>query len=186
MKPKYVEIDDYALEFATKKHEGQFRKDGKTPYVSHPKRVAELVRKYVRANGKDYDLTSFGMGRSMVAAMYLHDTVEDCGVTIKEIREEFGPDIAILVDWMTNKTHGMKAPRADRKRLDRERLAKAPKEAKIIKMLDRIDNLSDGGGMDMDFKRKYVKESLLLVEVLRDADEELAKELIAAAEKFAT
>lgn len=178
---KFIQIDDYALEFATKKHEGQFRKDGKTPYISHPKRVAELVRKYVLDHGMAYD--PFGYGRSMVAAAFLHDTVEDCGVTMEYLRDDFGPLISDLVDWMTNKTHDMKLPRAERKRLDRERLAKAPKMAKIIKLLDRIDNLTDTG-LSEEFRKRYGKESLLLVEVLRDADEGLAQELIAAAKKL--
>ena len=68
-------------------------------------------------------------------------------------------------------------PRAERKRRDRERLAKAPKEAQIIKLLERIDNLPDGG-LEDDFKKLYAQESILLAEVLKDADEGLAKELV--------
>jgi (p)ppGpp synthase/HD superfamily hydrolase len=178
-----MEIEDHALEFATNMHKGQLRKGGHAPYIEHPKRVAAAVRKYVLDHGIDYGPSKCSIGMSMVVAGYLHDGPEDCGITIDKIAEEFGPMIASFVDWMTNKTHGMNLPRAERKRLDRERLSAAPREVKIIKMLDRIDNLTDTGLTD-EFKKKYVAESLLLVEVLRDADEELAGRLMEAAKKL--
>ena len=168
-----MEIEEFALNFATKAHDGQLRKGSKTPYIKHPKRVAALVRKHPKAT------------KDMIAAAYLHDTVEDCpGITIGMIRNEFGNRISKLVGWLTNEKHKPNLPRAERKRLDRERLAKAPAEAKIIKLLDRIDNLSDGAGLDENFKKLYAQESILLAEVLKDADEGLAKELVTAAKKL--
>lgn len=68
------------------------------------------------------------------------------------------------------------ANRAERKRQDRERIATISKEAKVVKLIDRIDNLRE---IDINegFARKYADESMLLVKALADADPALASEL---------
>jgi hypothetical protein len=63
-------------------------------------------------------------------------------------------------------------------------LAKVSKEAKIVKLYDRIDNVNDMEGADDDFKKLYCDESRLLAEVLRDASETLYEELIEAVERL--
>ncbi|MCQ2455461.1 MAG: HD domain-containing protein [Clostridia bacterium] len=79
-----MNVLEEAIIFATKAHEGQTRKSGKTPYILHPMEVANII-----ATVTD-DLET-------MAAGVLHDTVEDCGVDPKEIREKFGPRVAALV-----------------------------------------------------------------------------------------
>jgi (p)ppGpp synthase/HD superfamily hydrolase len=80
------ELERCALEFATTAHASinQRRKYTGEPYIVHPIAVAELVR-------------SVPHTPEMIAAAYLHDVVEDTPVTIEEIREEFGPQVAELV-----------------------------------------------------------------------------------------
>jgi (p)ppGpp synthase/HD superfamily hydrolase len=68
-----------AINFATEKHNGQFREDGK-PYISHPLAVAESV-------------TS---PRARILAV-LHDTFEDTNTTGRELDENFGDDMCLLV-----------------------------------------------------------------------------------------
>jgi len=76
-----------ALEFATKSHVGQSRKSGE-PYIVHPIVVAAIVA----------DITS---DEAMVIAALLHDVVEDTDVTIENILEGYGNDIAHLVGGLT-------------------------------------------------------------------------------------
>lgn len=76
-----------AFEFADEKHAGQFRKSGE-PYIIHIIEVA-------------YILSELNAGPSTLIAGILHDTVEDCNVTIKEIAEKFSIEIATLVDALT-------------------------------------------------------------------------------------
>ena len=66
--------------------------------------------------------------------------------------------------------------------MDRKRLAEAPPQVKQIKLLDRIDNLTEMAGAKDDFKKIYAQESLLLAEVL-DAGP-LTDELVALAQEL--
>lgn len=72
------EQEELALQIATEAHEGQFRKDGVTPYITHPIEVAKLVKSEVEYSDKEY----------LVAVAYLHDVLEDTKVTIKELAEK--------------------------------------------------------------------------------------------------
>ena len=72
---------------------------------------------------------------------------------------------------MTNPSKKSKASRAERKAQDREHLKIAPREAKIIKLADRIDNLTEIGAFPRDFQKLYVAESKLLLVALADTDD---------------
>lgn len=80
-------VIDKAFKVARERHNGQMRSSGE-PYIIHPIAVAKIVLDY----GMDY--------QSVVAAM-LHDTVEDTDLTLEEVKKDFGPDIAGLVDGLT-------------------------------------------------------------------------------------
>ncbi len=161
-----------AIQTAKKAHAGQTRKDGVTPYIRHPLRVmseAALLD---------------DVPKHVLLAAVLHDVVEDTSVTLDEIRTVFGHQTAELVGELTNASVGSKARRAERKAADREKLSKASPWAKRLKMLDRIDNLSEtvtgvnpDNLPDMDFAQLYASESELLLPVLADADEKLARKL---------
>jgi hypothetical protein len=183
--------------FAKKAHEGQMRKHGNEPYITHPMRIAARVMLRDDAT------------REMVAAAMLHDVVEDCNIDVHTIDCLFGDNVGTLVSELTNPSKGSKASRAERKQMDRDHLKGVSKEAKIIKLLDRIDNLkgfieainmahnlyeltiahptfyTDGEVHDirydlnkqLEFLTLYRKESkLLLDECLTGVDKELEEE----------
>jgi len=81
----------------------------------------------------------------MITAALLHDAVEDQSDKISLIMIEFifNSNVATLVDELTNKSKAADAPRAERKKMDRERIMDISRDAKIIKLCDRIDNLSE-------------------------------------------
>jgi guanosine-3',5'-bis(diphosphate) 3'-pyrophosphohydrolase len=120
-----------AAAFARQAHAEQRRKYNDRPYIQHPARVAGRVAARSQAT------------EVMVAAAFLHDVVEDTPHTLDEILTEFGPDVARLVAELTNPSKGLKSPRRERKQIDRDHLAVVSVEAKIIKLLDRIDNLQE-------------------------------------------
>ena len=146
-----------SIRFATKKHEGQFRKYNEEPYVIHPYRV---VYKLIML---DSELVT----EPMLLAAMLHDTIEDTDTTEEELRIEFGPTVARLVQEVTNPSKGSKLSRAEKKKMDRDHLAVVSTEAKFIKLADRIDNLESMYDAPEDFKILYIKESKMLLEVLR-------------------
>jgi (p)ppGpp synthase/HD superfamily hydrolase len=117
----------------------------------------------------------------MVAAAWLHDVIEDCGVTAEDLAEHFATGVVRLVVELTNpsKKHP-DLPRAERKRMDREHAALVSREAKVIKLADRVDNLqetADDPRTPCDFVKLYRRESADLLEVLRGADKGLEQEL---------
>ena len=156
-----------AVLFASESHKGQTRKDGKTPYILHPIRVAAKVSAHPAAT------------EPMIIAAYLHDVIEDCPVTREQIEARFGTVCAEYVYLLTNisKSLGIQ-PRKARKEYDAKRLSSAPKEVKIIKLCDRIDNLSEISCLERGFQLLYQEESLFLYERIRDGDENLARELM--------
>lgn len=76
-----------AHDYATAKHEGQFRKTGE-PYIKHPVEVVDILA------GLEMDTPSLCAG-------FLHDVVEDCGISREELAGEFTDEIANLVDGVT-------------------------------------------------------------------------------------
>jgi guanosine-3',5'-bis(diphosphate) 3'-pyrophosphohydrolase len=149
-----------AKEFATKAHEGQLRKYTGDPYIVHPAAVVEILREV------DDDPV-------MLAAAWLHDVVEDTPVTIEEIEDKFGFDVAGLVRHLTDVSKPSDGNRATRKALDREHLAAAPARAQTIKLADIIDNAASISAHDPEFAKVYKGEALALIHVLRDGDSRL-------------
>ena len=76
---------DKAITFATKAHEGQFRKGTKLPYIVHPLEVGVIVSRMTQ-------------DKEVIAAAILHDTLEDCKeVTFSVLCQEFGERVAEIV-----------------------------------------------------------------------------------------
>ena len=153
-------LEEKALDFATRAHKEQVRKYTEEPYINHPAAVAEILRKS-------------GARPEVIAAGYLHDVVEDCDVSLEEIEAEFGPDVAKLVDEVTDKSRPEDGNRATRKAIDRDSLAKASPEGQTIKLADLIDNTSSIVERDPNFAKVYLAEKRDLLEVLTKGDRRL-------------
>lgn len=152
-----IDIKIKALQFAMKKHRSQYRKYTIELYINHCINVAELVR---TVNHDD----------NMIAAAYLHDTVEDTETTIEEIIETFGSTVGEYVYWLTDSSKPSDGNRATRKAIDRERLSKSPPNVKTIKLADLIDNSQSIVEHDEKFAKVYLKEKRLLLNVLTEGD----------------
>ena len=150
-----------ALTYATAAHAaiGQRRKYTDQPYIVHPIRVADIVDK-------------FGGTDEMIMAAYLHDVVEDTAVSIDDIKDMFGAEIARIVDGLTDVSKPEDGNRAVRKAIDRVHSADASYEAQFVKCADMIDNASDIGDNDPSFNVVYRKEMVSLLEVLDKVKDE--------------
>ena len=102
----------------------------------------------------------------MIAAAYLHDTVEDTNVTMEDIQSNFGPDIAVIVEGLTDVSIPSDGNREVRKAIDRQHSADASYEAQFVKCADIIDNSSDIIDMDPSFWKVYQREMKLLLDVM--------------------
>ena len=148
-----------ARHFATQAHRriDQRRKYSNQPYEVHLKSVAALVAEICD-------------DEEMVAAAWLHDTVEDTPATLEDIEREFGDGVAALVDQLTDVSRAHDGNRAARKAIDRAHLAQASARAKTVKLADLIDNARDICKHDSRFARVFLQEMAALLEVLQDGD----------------
>ena len=122
------ELLDEAHELAAAAHAGQTRKDDGAPYVTHPLRVAELVR-------------GAGLGTDLQAVALLHDVVEDSEIGLAEITRRFGPRIAELVSALTEDERI--SDYEERKREHRRRVEAAGPAAVAVYAADKLANLRD-------------------------------------------
>jgi guanosine-3',5'-bis(diphosphate) 3'-pyrophosphohydrolase len=145
--------------FATAAHAavGQVRKYTFEPYIVHPAEVASIVRSVPHTD-------------EMVAAAWLHDTVEDTDVTIEDVRAEFGEKVAELVGWLTDVSRPEDGNRAVRKAMDRAHSAAAPAEAQTVKLADLIANTRSIMKHDVAFAKTYLEEKRLMLEVMDKGD----------------
>ena len=125
MKDRLSEKYQEAYRFATERHSGQMRKTAPIPYIVHIYEVTQILRE---ENADE---------ETLIGAI-LHDTVEDTGTSLQEIREKFGDRVAVLVDYVSE---NKKLPYVERKREHNQRLAHAPIRAKMIKCADCLSNL---------------------------------------------
>jgi len=160
--PAAASLVHRAREFATQAHRriDHRRKYSKQAYEVHLKSVAELV------GGVTDD-------QEMIAAAWLHDTVEDTPATLGDIEREFGRGVAQLVSDLTDVSRPGDGNRASRKAIDRAHTAQASVRAKTIKLADLTDNCRDICRHDARFARVFVVEMAALLEVLEEGDPRL-------------
>ena len=152
-------LDD-VLKFAAKAHGDQKRKYTGDPYIVHPIAVAEIVKTVPHTD-------------AMIAAALLHDVVEDTPVTIEQIKDKFGSEVAELVGWLTDISRPENGNRKTRKSLDRDHSANAPAEAQTIKLADLIHNTKSIEKHDPHFWKVYKQEKIALLDVLTKGDRSL-------------
>jgi len=148
-----------ALEFAALKHRDQRRKDAlASPYINHPIALANVL---TREGGVSDPV--------VMAEALLHDTVEDTETTPAELREVFGDRIAGIVEEVTDDKN---LPKAERKRLQVERAAHISREAKLVKLADKICNVRDVANQppakwDLTRRREYFEWAKAVVDQMR-------------------
>jgi len=148
-----------ARTYATTMHEriNQRRKYTLVPYHVHLTAVADLV-------------ASVSDDQHMIAAAWLHDTVEDTPVTFADLEQEFGKEVMLLVMELTDVSRPSDGNRATRKAVDRHHLAQVSQRAKTVKLADVIDNTRDISKHDQRFARIFLPEMHELLGVLQDGD----------------
>ncbi len=148
-------LEEQARRYATKAHAdaGQRRKYTDEPYIVHPAAVVELVR-------------SVCDDEEMLAAAWLHDTVEDTPNTLNDIRNDFGERVASLVEMLTNRGATAGQNRAARKLAHFRHTQQASPDAQTIKLADIIDNTRSIVHFDPHFARVYLNEKRVQIQLL--------------------
>jgi guanosine-3',5'-bis(diphosphate) 3'-pyrophosphohydrolase len=137
-----------AAYFAAQRHSDQRRKGPRQePYINHLAEVAELLSEATE-----------GDDAALVAAGFLHDTIEDTQTGVEELRTLFGTDVASLVMEVTD---DKSLPKMERKRLQIVTAPKKSRRAKLLKIADATSNVrtlavSPPAGWDTDRMLEYI------------------------------
>jgi len=148
-----------AAQFAAAKHGTQKRKGTGRPYTDHLYRVAGAVAERLDAT------------EDLVVSALLHDTLKDTHATKEEIEEKFGFLVVQTVLALTKSKDGR--PREVRNAEYFNRLKTESREVKILKMIDRLDNLGEIMNMGQKFIKRYGEETVDLLKAVGDADSAL-------------
>jgi guanosine-3',5'-bis(diphosphate) 3'-pyrophosphohydrolase len=136
-----------AYDAANQWHAGQFRKSG-DPYITHPLAVATV-------------LANLGMDTTTLVAALLHDTIEDTDYTLEQMREEFGPEVALLVDGVT-KLDRVKLGDAAKAETIRKMVVAMAKDPRVlvIKLADRLHNMRTLAFLPQPKREQKARETL--------------------------
>jgi len=136
-------------EFAAKAHEGQIRKSGE-PFLKHPLEVAHI-------------LARMKMDTPSIVVGLLHDTVEDSLTTVEDIAEEFGKDIAELVEGLTKISKVEFMSREEKQAENfRKMIISMGKDIRVIliKLADRLHNMRTLEPLPQDQQKRIAQETV--------------------------
>ncbi|MEU3654934.1 bifunctional (p)ppGpp synthetase/guanosine-3',5'-bis(diphosphate) 3'-pyrophosphohydrolase [Streptomyces sp. NPDC032161] len=136
-----------AYQVAERWHRGQKRKSG-DPYITHPLAVTTI-------------LAELGMDPATLMAGLLHDTVEDTEYGLDTLRQDFGDQVALLVDGVTklDKVKFGEAAQAETVRKMVVAMAKDPRVL-VIKLADRLHNMRTMRYLKREKQEKKARETL--------------------------
>ena len=138
-----------AYDFAAEQHSSQYRESGE-PYLSHPLEVAHL-------------LADMKLDATTLSAALLHDVVEDTKIPITQIEEQFGPDIARLVEGTTKISRlNLLAPEARQAENVRKMLLAMVNDVRVVlvKLADRLHNMRTLHYLDPQRQERIARETL--------------------------
>ncbi|MFA6528352.1 MAG: RelA/SpoT family protein [Candidatus Gracilibacteria bacterium] len=140
----------FAYSFAEKAHKGALRKSGE-PYIIHPIETAKI-------------LIDMKADQQMIVAALLHDTVEDTGVTVSDIKKNFGSEVALLVDGLTKISSVRYSLQSTRGQIDslRKIFLRMSKDLRVIliKLADRLHNMRTLQFVSQEKRKRIAKETV--------------------------
>lgn len=140
---------------------GQVRKLSGDPYWVHPIGVADIVARYTD------DIAT-------IQGALLHDVIEDTCIIREHLVDVFGQEVGNIVQGCSDPQQPEpNIPRSVRKRINREHAARQNDKVQNIKVADSIYNLLDMEGMDNEFCKQYLKEKILMIDMMTKADTNL-------------
>ena len=137
-----------AYELAAAAHVDQTRRSGE-PYIHHPLAVAQIV-------------ADLGLDDVTIVAALLHDSVEDTGITLDELAERFGDDVARIVDGVTKLDRVQFDSKAAQQAASmRKMLVAMAKDIRVlmIKLADRLHNMRTLGAMPSEKQARIAQAS---------------------------
>lgn len=156
-RPAPLSMSQKAIRFAANAHRKQKRASGK-PYISHPVEVAKIVKQFKTSHNID----------ALIAAAYLHDTIEDTDATYEDLVKLFGGLIADIVQELTSDEGGAEYKQKGKTQYLKDKMVNMTDWALVVKLADRLHNVSelDKGGKGDEWGRKYKKQTQSIMDEL--------------------
>jgi len=149
MSPARLDQIQQAYQHALKAHDGQFRRSG-SPYISHPLEVASIV-------------AEMNLDHHSVMCALLHDVLEDTTTSKASLTEEFGEEVADIVDGLSKLNHlEFKTKEDAQAESFRKMLLAMVSDIRVIliKLADRLHNMRTLHAMTRDKQRRIARETL--------------------------
>ncbi len=147
--PDQVGLIMRAYDFGAAAHEGQTRQTGE-PYITHPVAVAQ-------------ELANIRLDAQAISAAILHDVVEDTDASLADIREQFGDEVALLVDGVSKLDQIQFRSRAEAQAESFRKMMLAMIEdirVILVKLADRLHNMQTLDAMPFEKRRRIARETL--------------------------
>ena len=151
---KLATIEDFAERFGSIKHKGQMRKFSGEPYFEHPKRVASIVKRFKKSHKLD----------QLISSAFLHDTIEDTNTTYEDLNKLFGSLVASIVKELSSDPEEIK--KVGKSQYLSDKMINMSNWALVIKLADRLDNVSDLKQSSPNFRDKTVKSTKEILQAL--------------------
>lgn len=145
-----------AKKLSEKAHKNQIRRFDRSPYFVHPEKVAKIVID----NKESKHIVE------LVSAAYLHDVIEDAGISFEYLLDKFGYMVASIILEVTNESSLMR--RYGKKYYMSKKVLTLTNYGLVVKLSDRLDNVSDLQLADSDFRTRYTDETKYVIQVLED------------------
>jgi (p)ppGpp synthase/HD superfamily hydrolase len=155
-----------AYRFGDEKHFGQKRKFTGVDYISHPIAVSYIVATYKKSKHLE----------ELIVAAILHDTLEDTDTTFDEIAREFTPLVATLVFELSSDKDEI--ARIGKTAYLKKKLVGMSSWGLILKLADRLNNMSDKPTDKMKIDTLEIMEHLCANRKLTNAQTELVKAIV--------
>jgi GTP pyrophosphokinase len=144
-----IDTINRAYHMAAEAHRSQTRSSGES-YINHPLAVAKIV-------------ADIGLDETSVAAALLHDAVEDTEITLADVEQHFGSEVAWIVDGVTKLERiQFDSREAQQAATMRKMLVAMAKDLRVlvIKLADRLHNMRTLGGMAVEKQRRIAQETI--------------------------
>ena len=149
LKPDQVEIIRQSYEYGAVAHEGQTRMSGE-PYIQHPLEVTSI-------------LADMHMDHETLIAAMLHDVLEDTPVSKEDLTQEFGSEVAEIVDGVSKLTHLEFESQAEKQAENFRKMMMAMSNdirVILVKLADRTHNMRTLGALKPEKRRRIARETL--------------------------
>jgi guanosine-3',5'-bis(diphosphate) 3'-pyrophosphohydrolase len=144
-----LRLIERAYEIAAEAHEGQMRRSG-DPYITHPLAAGGI-------------LADLGLDEAAISAALLHDAVEDTELTLGEIEQELGFEVAMLIDGVTKLAKiRFRSPEQSRAENIRKMIVATARDVRVllIKIADRLHNMRTLAPLESEKRELIARETL--------------------------